>query len=49
MIKLCIFIELLLLNIEKRHFSMKTFSPFHDVTEGPVRVLSMADNRDSAT
>ena len=23
--------------------------PFHDVTEGPVRVLSMADNGNSAS
>ena len=35
-------------NMIKRHFP-QVLDPFHDVMEGPVHVLSMVDNRDSAS
>ena len=50
-IKLSVFTELLIVKYYKTSFPRKhpqAFDVFRDVTEGPVRVLSMADNGDSA-
>ena len=49
-IKLCVFTELLSVKHCKTSLLRKqpqAFDPFRDITEGPVRVLSMANNGDS--
>ena len=52
MIKLCVFTELLSIKHCKTSFPQKqpqAFDAFCDITEGSVRILSMADNGGSAS